>query len=69
MASPKPFKLEPLDKVASVRVARSLTSPALTPRVVAAPFLSTSYRHLRDAFILNRERVDDAREKEGEGER
>lgn len=53
-ARTRPVKLGPLMKVASVMEARSLTSPALTATVAAAPpFLSMSYLPFKAAFIVN----------------
>ena len=53
-ARERPFKLGPLMIVASVMDARSLTSPALTAKVEAAPLLSASYLVFRVAFIVRR---------------
>lgn len=54
-ARERPFKLGPLMIVASVIEARSLTSPALTAKVEAAPLLSASYLVFRVAFIVSSE--------------
>ena len=50
-ARARPFKLGPLTTVASVKEARSLTSPALTTTVAAALLLSMSYLPFKEAFI------------------
>lgn len=52
-ARARPFKEGPLTTVASVMVARSLTSPALTETVAAAAILSRSYRVLSEPFIVS----------------
>lgn len=54
-ARAKPFKLGPLTTVASVKEARSLTSPALKAKeaaVAGALLFSVSYLPFKDAFIL-----------------
>ena len=66
-ARAKPSRLGPLTMVASVMEARSLTSPALTENVAAAPpSLSVSYLPLNVAFIVNNVEDSGGRERERE---
>lgn len=51
-ARERPFKVGPATRVASVIVARSLISPALTANEPTPVVLSASYLPLREAFIV-----------------
>lgn len=66
-ARERPFKLGPATTVASVKVARSLRSPALKAREPTPVVLSASYLPLREAFIVKESfGVGESGEREGD---